>query len=108
MIKTKLAELDARYKKIMEEINETKAAGDLSKLYNLRNEFDETFDMFFDRKELRIKYNGWNLEEDVADFNAESNTSLEEKLDDEDIKDLITFYENYIGRLKDELCELRA
>lgn len=107
-MRTKLTELNARYNEIVEEINTTKAAGDLSKLCNLRSEFDETFDTFFDRKELRLKYNGWDLEEDVADFNAESNTSLEEKLDDEDLKDLITFYENYIGRLEDELSELRA
>jgi thymidylate kinase len=65
--------------------------GNLSKLCNLKDKFDETFDHFFDN--VREKYQ----EEEWL-----SNIELEEKLNEEDLIDLIEFYTQYIVYLKND------
>lgn len=105
-MRSKLEELKKKYFEIGDEIDVIKANGHLGKLINLRERFDETFDQFFDRKELRQKYDAWNDEEDEPNFDY-SNKDLENKLNNDDLKELITFYENYIDRLEDELNELK-
>lgn len=99
--------LKVKYDDIIDEINILKADGSLSKLCNLRDTFDETFDQFFDDKELRIKYDDWNFETDSIAFNL-CNRELEELLDNADLQGLISFYEGYIGRLEDELRDLKG
>lgn len=103
--KEKLVELKKIYEEIKDNINLEKANGNLSKLVNLRAEFDETFDIFFDDKELRLKYNAWSREEDTINTDF-SNTDLENMLDDEDIEKLCEFYNSYISDLEFELQEL--
>jgi hypothetical protein len=99
---SELTELKAKYEELKDDLILKKANGSLSKLANLRSTFDETFDSFFDRKELRIKYNAWNHEQDEPNFDL-SNTDLEKLLDDTDKEALCKFYENCIGKLEDEL-----
>lgn len=108
MLASKLIELKAKYNIIRDEIDTIKAGGDLGNLINLRQTFDETFDLFFDRKELRIKYNNWDIENDCLPYDIKSNSELEEILDDADLQDFVNFYENYIGELEDHLNELKS
>jgi hypothetical protein len=74
-------------------------------MYSVREKFDETFDQFFDEKEIRQKYNDWNEEDDCPKF-EKTNNDIEQLLDKEDMSKFINFYENYISELKDELAEL--
>ena len=104
-VREEIKSLDARYEEIREKLNVAKANGDLSKLYNLREEFDESFDQFFDEEDLRRKYDDWDEEEQQPLFN-ESNTTLLEKLDEEDLEAYIEFYEEVLGYTEDELNEL--
>lgn len=97
--------LDVKYERIIEKLNTAKADGNMSALYNLRTAFDESFDEFFDDEDLRRKYGGWDEEEQQPLFN-ETNTSLLEMLDDEDLEDYIDFYEELIEQTEDELNEL--
>lgn len=103
-LREKLEELKEEYSNKQDEKFIEEANGSLSKLCNLRTEFDETFDkmffddMFFDNEELRKKYNAWDLEEDCINLDI-SNADLEEKLDYEDLERLIKFYENAIAEL---------
>lgn len=106
MLKTELQELKKKYCDLKDEIYLEKANGSLSKLANLRETFDETFDSFFDCKELRVKYDAWNIDCDEPDFDI-SNGELEEKLDDADLKELLQFYKDYLGKLEDELNKLK-
>ena len=106
-LKTKLTQLKEKYELLMDEKNILKADGSLSKLANLRSEFDETFDYFFDNEQLRRKYDAWNDEEDCINFDI-TNTDLEEMLKEEDLKSLVEFYENSIGSLEDEINELKS
>lgn len=99
--------LNKKYKLLIGKINFKKAQGNLSTLYNLNTEFNETFDKFFDNEELRKKYNDWNYEENCIKFNKSNNDLLEE-LDEKDLEQYIEFYENYIEDLEDELNELRT
>lgn len=101
----RIEELNVEYEEVKERINVIKADGNLSKLYNLRNEFDEAFDKFFDNEELRKKYNDWNHEENEILF-EKSNSDLLNELDAGDLESYIEFYKNYIGQLKDDLAEL--
>lgn len=104
----KLSELKQKYVDVLDDIHTEKADGNLAKLCNLRDKFDETFDTFFDREELRVKYtNAWNSENDEPNFDI-SNGDLEEMLNSEDLQELITFYEGYISDLEDELIDLKS
>lgn len=96
--------LNEKYEKLIDVMNHEKAQGSLSKLFNLRQTFDETFDQFFDNEDLRKKYDDWDYEEDCIKM-EKSNSDLLEELDEEDLKSYIEFYENYIGELEDELNE---
>ena len=97
-LRIKVEELNKQYEEVKDEINGIKADGSLSKLCNLMQEFDETFDQFFDDEELRKKYNAWDYEEDCPIYNKD-NADLLEELDKEDLEDYIDFYTNYIGQL---------
>jgi len=90
----KLKEVKKTYEDIKDELNLKKANGDLAKLCNLRTEFDETFDLFFDGHR--------NAFEEI-DGEALSNTELERILSVEQQNELIEFYENYIEEIRDEL-----
>lgn len=105
LLREKLVELKNKYIDVLDEINVIKADGDLAKLCNLRNQFDETFDAFFDNEEIAKKYGDWNDEEDRRSFDK-SNGDIEEELDQQDLKELIKFYEGYIGDLEDEYIDL--
>lgn len=102
----KVLKLNEKYEELMDAINREKSNGDLAKLFNLKREFDETFDQFFDNYDLRKKYDDWDYEEDCIKM-EKSNSDLLKELDEEDLKSYIEFYENYIGELEDELNELR-
>lgn len=106
MLRKEIEGLNERYEELKEKINSEKAQGNLSKLYNLRNEFDTNFDSFFDNADLRKKYNDWNYEENSIIF-EKSNTDLLEELDEEDLKSYIEFYNNHISQLEDKLNELQ-
>lgn len=71
-------------------MNLIKCNGSLSKLCNLRSEFDETFDAFFDKKELRIKYDDWDYKNNYPLF-EKSNMDLFHLLDETDLTDLSNF-----------------
>ena len=105
-MRKKLDELKKKYDDIYDDICVFNANGNLGKLCNLRDKFDESFDSFFDREELRRKYNAWD-DEDNCPKTEYCNRDLEDALDNVDLKDLISFYENCIGRLEDELNELQ-
>lgn len=106
MLRKKIEELQKEYFNLKDEINLEKASGSLSTLCNLRNQFDETFDAFFDQEEIRKKYNDWSYEDDCILF-EKSNDDLLEALDEEDLKAYIEFFEGYLGDLNDELAEIR-
>ena len=103
----RLKELKEKYVNLKDEIDVLKANGSLSKLCNLRVTFDETFDSFFDRKELRAKYEAWDDEENRPNFDITA-LDLEVRLDTQDRNELIHFYENYINSLEDELIYLTS
>ena len=100
----KLTEFKKRYNELKHDINIKKANGNLGKLVNLNTTFDESFDIFFDDKKLRKKYNAWNNEYDLPNFNI-SNEVLEEMLDNEDKNALCDFLEIEIDVLEEELKE---
>lgn len=102
----KIGELTAVYEDLKDEINHERADGSLSKLVNLKNEFDETFDFFFDDEELRKKYESWNYEEDCI-CTEKSNSDLLKELDKIDLERYIEFLESYIDELEFELKELK-
>jgi len=102
--KNRLTILKKKYEDVTEAINLIKADGDLSKLINLRDQFDETFDYFFDSKEIANKYD-WDNKEQQRAFNL-TNKEIEQKLDIEDLKSLCEFYESYIDDLENEYIEL--
>lgn len=97
--------LNKQYEDIKDQININKAKGNLSKLCNLREEFDETFDYFFDDKNLRKKYNDWDYDNNCIMF-EKSNTDLLKELDEKDLSNYIVFYKEYIEQLEDELTEI--
>lgn len=94
--------LDKKYKKVLEELNHLKADGSLSKLYNLKTTFDETFDYFFDDEDLRKKYNDWDCEEDRM-LLEKTNEELLNELDEKDLEKYMKFYREYIDEMK---CEV--
>lgn len=100
MLKARIDELDKRYEDLKDKINVEKAQGNLSKLFDLKREFDETFDEFFDNENIRKKYYDLEFEK--------SNNELLARLDKEDLGKYVEFYENYIDELKDELSDLRS
>lgn len=100
-----LQERKAHYDDLKDEVNLLKADGNLAKLCNLRTEFDESFDAFFEDKDLRKKYNAWDVEEDSIDFDV-TGAELEEMLDNEDITKLIEVYNEIINSLEEEKQEI--
>jgi hypothetical protein len=102
----KVLNLNEKYEELMDATNQEKAQGMLSKLFDLKRTFDETFDHFFDNENLRKKYDDWDYEEDCIRM-EKSNNDLLKELDEKDLKSYIDFYENYISELEDELNELR-
>ena len=105
-LKEKLEGLKRKYEAVIDEINTLKADGDLAKLCNLRNTFDETFDSFFDDEAIAQKYGDWDEEEERRKLDK-SNGDIEEELDEQDLIELVKFYENYIGELEDQLINLK-
>ena len=105
LLREKLEGLKQKYEEVMDAINVLKADGNLGKLCNLRNRFDETFDTFFDSEEIASKYD-WDKEEERR-LNDKSNKEIEEELDEQDLAKLVKFYENYIGELEDQLVDLQ-
>jgi len=103
----KIEELNKKYEDLTHEINLEKAHGDLGKLANLQGEFDTTFDYFFDSKEIAEKYGDWD-EEEGCRVMEKSNMDILEELDEKDLLNYIEFYQEYIGRLEDELMELQS
>jgi hypothetical protein len=99
-LRTKIEELKKVYADRKDEIFLQKADGNLSKLCNLRSEFDETFDLFFDNEELRKKYDAWNIEEGTINFDI-TNSDLEITLDDEDAEKYINFLNKAIDNLEE-------
>ena len=85
----KKTELEKRYNKLKKDI-EIKRKNE-----EFKKKFDEIYDIFFDDR-LRNKYNEWNNEEEVP--TEISNSELEEKLDDDDIKALCDFLEVWVDR----------
>ena len=104
--KERLLSLKKMYEDVKDNVNFKKANGSLSKLANFRSEFDTTFDLFFDDKELRLKYNAWDIEENIINTDM-TNSDLEDMLDDEDLEKLCEFYDEYISDLVCELQELK-
>jgi hypothetical protein len=102
-LRKRLEQLKIDYIEVIDDLNVQKANGSLSELCNLRTAFDVTFDAFFDSEDIARKYD-WNQEEDGRAF-VLSNDDIEQLLNDEELQSLIDFYENYIGRLEDELVE---
>lgn len=114
LLREKLAGLKKKYFDVLDEINVLEADGDLAELCNLRDQFDETFDTFFD--EIRTKL----VEERKAETNDhdtihdyttmigdKTNKQLEEcYLSNEDLGELVKFYEGYISDLEDRYIDL--
>lgn len=105
-LRKEIKSLNQQYEDIKEKIYLEKANGNLSKLYNLRNEFDETFDQFFDDKDLRKKYKDWDYEEYCIKFEKTAEDLLKE-FDKEDLNKYIEFFKNYISDLECELRDLK-
>lgn len=95
-----IEEIMTEYNNLRDKLILEKANGDLAKLCNLRDEFDETFDPFFDDKELRIKYDSWDDKENNPDYYI-SNTDLETMLDCKDLETYILYIKEQIGLLKE-------
>lgn len=105
-LRGKLEGLKRKYETVLDEINVLKANGNLAKLCNLRDKFDETFDSFFDDEAIAKKYGDWNEEEERR-LCDKSNGDIEEELDEQNLSELVKFYENYIGELEDQLIDLQ-
>ena len=109
-LRNELEILKTKYFDLKDEINLLESNRNLSTLCNLRSKFDERFDEFFDRKELRIKYqNAWLIDEkeEIDEPNYDiSGVNFEEILDDSDLKNLINFYQYYINELQDKKRDL--
>jgi len=104
-LRNELEVLKGKYTKLRDEKIEILADSNMSKLMNLLNEFDDTFDTFFDQEDLRKKYNDYDFENEEIIF-EKGQITLEEQLDDIDLQQLIICYENSIGILQDEIDEL--
>lgn len=102
-----IEQLDKKYSELKDSLDIEKANRDLATLYNLKNNFDETFDVFFDRVDIRKKYNDWDYQENCIKFEKVANDLLKE-FDEKDLQDYIEFFNNYIAELEDELNELRG
>jgi hypothetical protein len=111
-LREKLEGLKRKYEEVIDSINILKADGSLAKLCNLRDQFDETFDSFFD--EIRTKiFNSEKAglsETDIGHLSQRiydtGNSLLEENLDEQELAELVKFYENYISELTDQFGEL--
>jgi hypothetical protein len=58
-------------------------------------------DKFFNEEEIRIKYNDFDIVNCIIPYEL-SNAELESMLDNEDLKELIKFYEDYISELEED------
>lgn len=88
-LREKLEQVKLQYDEAREDYFLKKYGHNMQTLMKL-NEFDESFDEFFNEN-LQKKYNP-----DYSERNYLSNTDLEEILDDKDLKRLIEFYEEKI------------
>lgn len=102
---TTLKELKEEYAFVLNKLNLLKASGSLSKLCNLRNTFDETFDKFFDQKSIRMNYAAWDSENDKPNFDI-SNDDIEQQLNETNKKELMEFYMSYIDSINEEIKEM--
>lgn len=92
-----IKELDNEYSELRDRLCIKKADGDLARLANLREEFDDRLDGFFDNPIIRIQY---------GDFDNElSNAELLAMMDDEDTMEYIDFYKDYLTEIKAELSD---
>lgn len=103
-LRSLLSEAKQRYNDLYDQRICLIAGENLSKLCNMRSEFDETFDSFFDDKNLRTKYNAWDADDNCPDYNF-SNADMENMLDDADIKDFIDFVNTASGVIEDWISE---
>ena len=87
MLRKKLEELKERYEETIYNLNLKKAQGSLSKLCNLNNTFDETFDGFYDK---------YKKEE-------ESNQEIEDNLDEQGLQECVSFWTQYVEYLEKEI-----
>lgn len=104
-LRKEVEKLKEKYLELMSEINLKKANGNLGQLFSLNEEFDETFDLFFDQVELRKKYKDYNYELEIISF-EKTNEELLKELDEEDLKLYIDFFMKYIKELEEKLEEL--
>lgn len=104
LLREKLEGLKRKYEAVMDAINILKANGDLAELCNLRDTFDETFDVFFDEEIIAAKYD-WN-EDNERRANKKSNLEIEKELDELELSELVKLYEGYIDNLTDEFIDL--
>lgn len=84
--------LNTKYENVHYNLNAKKADGNLSKLCNLNDKFDETFDSFFDNKR-----------DNFVDGEFLSNCEILDMLDNDDLLEYVDFYEQYIVYLESEL-----
>lgn len=97
--------LKDRYQNLRDKLHLKQAKDNLATLINLRNEFDTSFDSFFDRKELREKYeinyqNAWDTTTNEPNFDV-TQTDIESNFLEEDEKE----YEKFLQHLIDEIHE---
>ena len=104
-LRIKIDMLKEEFKSLREDKIEIKVDGNINKLMELNNEFNDTEDNFFDQEDLRKKYNDYDFENEEIIF-EKGQITLEEQLDDIDLQQLIICYENSISILQDEIDEL--
>jgi len=105
-LRIKIDMLKEEFKRLREDKIEIKVDGNINKLMELNNEFNDTEDNFFDQEDLRKKYNDYDFENEEI-LLKKSNEELENELDKEDLEQFIKFYENSISILQDEIDELK-
>jgi len=105
-LRIKIDMLKEEFKSLREDKIEIKVDGNINKLMELNNEFNDTEDNFFDQEDLRKKYNDYDFENEEI-LLKKSNEEIENELDKEDLEQFIKFYENSISILQDEIDELK-
>jgi hypothetical protein len=105
-LKEKIDLLMLKYEDVREKEYFMRHFDNLANRVNYSCEFDETFDLFYDNKELRLKYNAWDIEQDCIDFDV-TNTDLRSLLDEEDQTKLAEFIENRIGYMQDHIEDMK-
>lgn len=106
-LRKEIEKLQERYSSLADDICVEKAEGSLDKLYNLREETDRTFDIFFDSEDIRKKYNDYYDVENECSLFDKSNKELVNEFDEKDLKDYAEFLQSCIKDKKEELRNLR-